>query len=217
LTPGDKEQLLGQVRQAFTDQNFIDRIEIIPDNYLRLGGGFDNLDQVARLYGVDIIALVSWDQLIHTNESVRSLLYWTLVGAYTIKGSSNQVITFVDTAVLHVPSQSLLFRAPGQHRQSRRSTAIRAGEVQTNLARQGFVEAMNEMTVNLDQALDDFNQRVRVEGQVRLVDRRSGQDWHEMNGGQGRIDLAAFLLLLGLAACSWLPSLMRSNDSPVGT
>ena len=203
LTVADQEQLLAQVRQAFAGMNFIGRIEIIPESYLRRGGGFENLNQVARLYGVDIVALVSWDQLIQTSESSRSLLYWTLVGAYTIKGSSNDVITFVDTAVLHVPSETLLFRAPGQHRQSKRSTAVHAGDVQIDLSRDGFVVAMDEMTANLDQALVDFNQRVREEGQVRLVDRQSRRDWHEMNGGEGGFDLLAWLLILLVVGLVW--------------
>ncbi|PKL96022.1 MAG: rhombotarget lipoprotein [Gammaproteobacteria bacterium HGW-Gammaproteobacteria-8] len=207
LTPADQEQLLARVRQAFAEQNFIGRIEVIPQSYLRLGGGFENLGQVARLYNVDIVALVSWDQLVQTSESTSSLLYWTLVGAYTIKGSSNEAITFVDTAVLDVPSQTLLFRAAGQHRESKRSTAIHAGNVQSDLARAGFDIAMEEMTVNLDQALGDFNQRVRDEGQVRLVDRRTGQDWHEANGGEGSFDLLAWLLLMAVVGLALQPTL----------
>ena len=217
LTPADQEQLLTQVRQAFAEHNFIGRIEVIPQSYLRLGGGFENLGQVARLYDVDIVALVSWDQLVQTSESTSSLLYWTLVGAYTIKGSSNEVITFVDTAVLDVPSRTLLFRAAGQHRELKRSTAIHAGNVQSDLARAGFDVAMNEMTVNLDQALGDFNQRVRDEGQVRLVDRRTGQDWHQTNGGEGSFDLLAWLLLLALVAVAWRTTLNKNARKPGGS
>lgn len=200
LSPADRDALLNEVRQTFAQQRFIERIEIIPDSYLRPGGGFNNLEQVARLYGLDIIALVSYDQIIQTTETSRSMLYWTLVGAYTIEGSRNEVFTFVDTAVIHLPSHSLLFRAAGQDRQENRSTAIHAGRVQNRLAHEGFSLAMEEMTFNLDQALVDFNRRVRTEGQVRLVHRRSGRTWHETEGGQGRIGwLEAFFLLALLA------------------
>ncbi|MGY6630538.1 MAG: rhombotarget lipoprotein [Wenzhouxiangella sp.] len=200
LGPADRDALLQEARSAFARQGYIDRIEIIPDSYLRPGGGFTNLEQVARLYGVDIVALVSFDQIIQTTETTRSLLYWTLVGAYTIEGSRNEVITFVDTAVIHLPSHTLLFRAAGQDRQENRSTAIHAGRVQNRLAHDGFRQAMGEMTGNLDQALVDFNHRVRSEGQVRLVHRRSGRSWHEAEGGQGRTVWLEALFLLALLA-----------------
>lgn len=200
LSPADKDALLNEVRSSFARQKFIERIEIIPESYLRAGGGFTNLEQVARLYGVDIIALVSYDQVIQTTETTRSMLYWTLVGAYTIQGSRNEVITFVDTAVIHLPSRSLLFRAAGQDRQENRSTAVHTGRVQNRLAHEGFNQAMSDMTVNLDQALVDFNRRVRTEGQVRLVHRRSGRSWHEAEGGEGSIGWLDALFLLALLA-----------------
>lgn len=211
LSAADEARLLALVRQQFSEQDFIARIEIIPESYLRAGGGFENLNQVARLYGVDIVALVSWDQVVQTSESASSLLYWTLVGAYTIKGSSNEVVTFVDTAVLHLPSETLLFRAAGQHRDSKRSTAIRAGDVQSDLARDGFGVAMDEMTTNLEQALVDFNRRVREEGQVRLVDRGTGRDWHQSNGGEGSFDPLAWLLLLALGYTALRPAPSRKR------
>lgn len=58
--------------------------------------------QVARLYGVDVMALVSYDQVIHTDDTKASLLYWTIIGAYIIKGSQFDTATFVDTAVFDI-------------------------------------------------------------------------------------------------------------------
>ncbi|MEQ1704159.1 MAG: Ig-like domain repeat protein, partial [Ilumatobacteraceae bacterium] len=50
-------------------------------------------------YGLDVIALVSYDQVAHSAETTSSFLYWTIVGAYVVKGNKNDVQTFVDTAV----------------------------------------------------------------------------------------------------------------------
>ncbi|MCL7714706.1 rhombotarget lipoprotein [Stenotrophomonas mori] len=184
--PAEQSALLEKVRSTFKEQPFIERIEVIPGQYLRPGGGFDNLEQVARMHGVDLVALVSYDQIVRTDQNAASLLYWTLVGAYTIHGNRNQVSTFVDTSVFDVASRALLFRAPGTDQRDAGSTAVRVDEVQGRLAGESFTAAMGQMTTNLDTAIADFAVRAREEGQVKLVDRRSGGEWRRGGGGSVR-------------------------------
>ncbi|MGV8960215.1 MAG: rhombotarget lipoprotein [Stenotrophomonas sp.] len=183
VTAADQSALLERVREAFRAQPFIERIEVIPSGYLRPKGGFENLEQVARMYGVDLVALVSYDQITRTDQNAASLLYWTLVGAYTIHGNSNQVSTFVDTSVFDVKTRSLLFRAPGTDQRDAGSTAVRVDETQARLAGESFAVAMTAMTGNLDKAIADFAVRAREEGQVKLVDRGSGGEWRRGGGG----------------------------------
>ncbi|GAB2493580.1 rhombotarget lipoprotein [Pseudoxanthomonas sangjuensis] len=202
LSAADKQALLEQVRKAFIAHDFIDRIEIVPETYLRPGGGFQNLEQVARLHGVDIVALVSYDQVLRTEESAASFLYWTIVGAYTIPATKNQVSTFVETSVFDVASRTLLLRAPGQDQRDAGSTAIRVGDVQRQLARAGFQAAVENMIANLDTSIADFNRKVKEEGQVRLVDRKSGRDWSKRSGGQGSVFPWELGILLLAAALS---------------
>lgn len=183
LTRGDREQLLAKVRETFQAQPFIERIEIIPDSYLRPRGGFDNLEQIARLQGLDIVALVSYDQVADTGETAASFLYWTIIGAYTVPATRNQVSTFVETTVFDVASRTLLLRAPGQDQRDAGSTAVRVGDTRERLGREGFQAAMDDMTTNLDASITRFGERVREEGQVKLVDRRSGNSWRGRGGG----------------------------------
>ena len=199
LTAADRQQLLAKVRDTFKAQPFIDRIEIIPDTYLRPRGGFDNLEQIARLQGLDIVALVSYDQVADTGETAASFLYWTIIGAYTVPATRNQVSTFVETTVFHVDSRTLLLRAPGQDQRDAGSTAIRVGDTRERLEREGFRAAMDDMSTNLDVAIADFSTRVREEGQVKLVDRRSGGSWRGRGGG-GSLGLWELGALLGALA-----------------
>lgn len=206
VTAADKQSLLNKVRDTFRSQPFIERIEIIPETYLRPRGGFDNLEQVARMHGVDIVALVSYDQILRTEESPASLLYWTIVGAYTIPANRNQVSTFVETSVFDMNTRTLLLRAPGQDQRQGNSTAVRVGDVQERLAGESFKSAIDDMTANLDKSIADFSQRVREEGQVKLVDRRSGSDWHRRSGGAGSIggwELGLLLLAAVLLQRRW--------------
>lgn len=199
LTAADRQQLLEKVRTTFLAQPFIDRIEIIPDSYLRPRGGFDNLEQIARLQGLDIVALVSYDQVADTGDTAASFLYWTIIGAYTVPATRNQVSTFVETTVFDVASRTLLLRAPGQDQRGAGSTAIRTADTRARLGREGFQAAMDDMTGNLDGAIEAFSQRVQNEGQVRLVDRRSGSSWRGRGGG-GSLGLWELGALLGLLA-----------------
>lgn len=192
----DRVRLLNDVRAHFANRDFIRTIEVIPDTYLRSGRGFTSLDQTARLYGLDVIALVSYDQVTHSDERAGSFLYWTIVGAYTIKGNKNDVQTFVDTAVFDVPTRQLLFRAPGVSQVKSTSTLVgierdlRAGQ------QKGFEQAMADMTVNLEKELGAFKERIRTDGSVRVT--RAGAP-SEGGGGASDAGWLALVLLLALA------------------
>ncbi|MDP6436251.1 MAG: rhombotarget lipoprotein [Gammaproteobacteria bacterium] len=129
ISEATKAELLAKVKDAFITLDYIQHIEAIPDTYLRSSKGFEGMQQVARLYGVDVMALVSYDQVAVSEDKKSSMLYWTIVGAYIIEGTKNEVQTFVDTAVFDVKTRKLLFRAPGIDKHQSESTAIESIEV----------------------------------------------------------------------------------------
>ena len=144
LDSSTEYELLNKVKVRFSKYRFIDSIKVIPSTYiqhrsLQNGKGFDTLSQVARLHNVDLIALVSYDQLTRSQYNNASLLYWTIVGAYIIPGNENTIQTFVDTAVFDVRSRQLLLRAPGISKLRKRSTAIDVDRVVTKKSLQGLI------------------------------------------------------------------------------
>lgn len=163
LDMADEVTLLDEVAGHFRKYPYIKTVEVIPDNYLEPGGGFANLDALAAMYDVDVIALVSYDQVQNTDEGALSLLYWTIVGAYTIPAEKNTTTTFVDTAVFDVRSRKLLFRAPGISRDQGHSTLVNNSQGLREDSRQGFEDAFQQMTGNLDNALASFRQKVKDE------------------------------------------------------
>ena len=160
LSAGERQQLLEQVAQRFRPRAFIDHIEIIPQHYLR-EPGFDTLRQIGRLHRLDVMALVSHDQLVAREDKELSLFYWTIVGAYVVPGTKNRVNTFVDTTVFDLHSGALLFRAPGVDHDDERSTAVESGGVGRKLSRQSFTRAVDNMTTALDHELDGFVAQVK--------------------------------------------------------
>jgi len=189
LSEAKKDELLNKVRQAFVDREYIERIEVIPETYLRANSGFAGMQQVARLYGVDVIALVSYDQVAATGETTASLLYWTIVGAYVIPATENEVQTFVDTAVFDVPTGKLLFRAPGTDKRQSQTTAVQSTERLRDDRAAGFTAAMADMTTNLMTELDRFE--VRLEDEPALAD----VTWEKGRGGGGALSGATILSL----------------------
>jgi rhombotail lipoprotein len=190
-----KNEVLQKVREQFKGRKYIASIEVIPDTYLRSTKGFDGMQQVARLYAVDVMALVSYDQVAATGDNKLALTYWTIVGAYVIKGTENQTQTFVDTAVFDVASRKLLFRAPGVDSRQRASTAIEAAEVSRTVRAESFSAAMGNMTTNLAAELERFEQRIKDEPEIATVEWKGGS-----GGGGGGTDPA---LLLLLAVFAW--------------
>jgi rhombotail lipoprotein len=184
----DQYELLEKVKAAFVQYDYIDRIEVIPSTYLTGGDGFNTLEQVGRLYDVDVMALVSYDQVTQSVENNAALLYWTIVGMYVIPGNENTVQTFVDTAVFDIKSRKMLFRAPGISKLEKRTTAIGIDETLAEKSMQGFDLAVTDMTKNLDDELARFKVRVKEEKIAKVE--------HSNNYSGGTIDIQFGLLLL---------------------
>lgn len=187
--------LLEKTRAQFVSENFISDIVVIPDNYLMSGGGFDALDQVGRVFRLDVIALVSYDQVSIADDRTSSLLYWTIVGAYLIKGSQNDVSTFVDTAVFDLKTRRLLFRAPGRNELTDTATLVGSVDSMREAREASFERAMADMTTNLTAELDRFEARIKEDRSVVIASRDPSQ-------GSGALDfpmlvaVAALLMLL---------------------
>lgn len=178
LDESSKYQLLRKVKNSFSQHRFIESISIIPSSYLKhhgskTGNGFDTLKQVANIHDVDIIALVSYDQLTRSQQNNASLLYWTIVGMYVIPGNENSIQTFIDTAVFDVRSRKLLMRAPGVSKLTKRSTAIGVDSVMMQKSLQGFDLAFDDMIKNLDIELSRFMDRVQQGNSVKITNQQA--------------------------------------------
>lgn len=196
LTANEKQDLLLRVSKNFVDRDYVQSIATIPDNYLRSAKGVTGMKQVASLYGVDVMALVSYDQMTFSSERDSALLYWTIVGALVVKGNSNEVHTMIDTAVFDVATGNLLFRAPGLHRDQANATLMDSETSLRQLRRDSFVAATDHMITNLDGELDTFREAVHA-GQAAQVEWRQGQ------GGMGSLSWPLVALLLVILLARW--------------
>lgn len=174
-TAADREALLEQIRQRFSSRKFVTEIVTIPDYYLRNSKGFEGLQGVQRLYSVDIMALVSYDQVEHRDENDWSLGYITIVGAYVLKGSHHDVATLVDLAVVDPVTQSLILRAGGTDSRARNSTLVDQPRAAREASAASFATATTQMIDNFDVALTKFEADVRAgKANIRVAKREGG-------------------------------------------
>ncbi|AIW18849.1 rhombotarget lipoprotein [Vibrio coralliilyticus] len=203
LSAKRKHEILSKVRSEFMGLDYVSRIEIISDSYLKKGGGFENLKQISRLYDVQVMALVSYDQVARSSQNNAALLYWTIAGLYLIPGDQNTTQTFVDTAVFDINSSKLLFRAPGTSDVESLSTAVGLEETFHENSNEGFDLAVIDMVSNLNSELDMFKTRVKEENvaDVSYSDEYSGGSFHW-----------SILIFLTLCALLRKPSLLYKRS-----
>jgi rhombotail lipoprotein len=196
LPEAAKTQLLERVKASFGQYDYIGSIEVIPSAYLRPRGGFANLDQVARMFNVDVIALVSYDQIRFNDSNRLAVLYWTVVGAYLIKGDQYDVQTMVDAAVFDVRSRKLLFRAPGTSQVKGSSTLAGYSKEIRGAQSDGYVQAVDQMIPQLQAQLASFKERAKSDPGIE-VDRSQ----YRGGRGAGSFGWLCALLAVGVAWC----------------
>jgi len=185
-----KNQLLENVKVVFESREYVAEITIIPELYLHGSRGYSTLNQIKTLYQLDVVALVSYDQVLNSQESLLGLSYLTIVGAYIFRGTGYNVNTLMDLAVVDVDSQSILFRAAGMSTSKDKHIAYayhkKAFHEKQN---KEFEVAMGQMQGNLVLELDKFEHRLRNRDESEPI---------EVNYRKGYSGGSVSLLLLGL-------------------
>lgn len=174
LVPADQEARLNQrVEEVFKSKPWTHSFKIIPSHYLTRSGGFEDLDQVSKTFGVDVIALISVDVLQFSAPTWYSWTYWTLVGAYVVQGDKNDTTALMDAAVYHVPSRTFLFRAGGLGKVKGSSSWSSREDAFRQQAQQSLELAVKDLSANLDGGVAGFKQDLLkgVRKDVQLVDK----------------------------------------------
>lgn len=193
-----KQALMERIAAGFTQHDFIGNVEIIPTAYLRSGGSFDNLGQIKTMYGVDVMVLLSYDQVQYTDQGLLSLTYWTIAGAYIFPGEKNDTSTMVDAVVYDIASRKMLFRAPGVAQVKGAATLVNQSEELRRDSAKGFALAADDLVVNLNAELDRFKVKVKERPEQIKVTRSAG-----FTGGGDLGPGFAILFLLLASAAAW--------------
>jgi len=166
LSEYEKEQLLERVAEDLRKHDFVGGVEVIPGLYLQPGGSFEDLDRLRGMFGVDVVVLLSYDQLQFSESNGWSVTYLTIVGAWVADGEDNQTQTYIDAVVYDIRSRALLFRTAGAASTGESATAIGTAASLRTQSRQGFDLATDQLVANLDGALSAFGDAA-LTGHVR--------------------------------------------------
>jgi rhombotail lipoprotein len=194
LTEKRRMDLMQEVATYFKKYAYVKDIEIIPSAYLKTHGSFTNLDQIRTMYGVDVIALLSYDQVQFMDQGAISLTYWTIVGAYVIPGQKNDTHTMLDAVVFDIKSRKMLFRAPGTSHIQGNATPVNLSEQLRADSDKGFSIAAKEMITNLDEQLSLFKEKVKERPTEYTVVTSPG--YNSAGTGGGNVDLIMLLLMV---------------------
>lgn len=169
LPESDRLKLGEKVRAAFAGYPFVREIVAVPSVYLEAGGGFANLDRIASLLKLDVIALISFDQVQNAGATGSSFLYWTGIGAYVIQGDQYDILTAVETSVFDIKSRRLLLRAGGVSNIKGSATMVGFSELAREARTRGFDEAMTEMIGKLHAEVKTFREQAPKDPSIRLI------------------------------------------------
>jgi len=161
FTEKQKVDLMKQVSDNFKKYPFVQSISIIPSDYLIPKGGFANVEQLKRMFNVDIIVLLSYDQVQFTDHGFLSLTYLTVVGEAIIRGENNDTQTMMDAVVYDIQSRKLLFRAPGTSQVKASATPLYQDVDLRANAGTGLQIAATNLVSNLQEQLALFKDQVK--------------------------------------------------------
>ncbi len=195
LTSASKSDLLDKVASNFKELDFVSEIDVIPTEYLTHGGSFTNLEQIQTMYDIDVIALVSYDQVQFTDEGFLSITYWTIVGAYVVSGEINDTSTMLDTVVYDIKSKKMLFRAPGTSIVKGNATPVNLSEELRADSLKGFNLAAEEMTINLHSQLERFKEKIKQNPEQVKIVHREGYSGSSTGGAFNLYTLVMLLLI----------------------
>ena len=205
-TPTERERILGSIRSSFSGLPYVSEIVPLPAYYFDVSrtDGMRQLEQLARLQRLDLVALISYDQRTQVSENRRSFAYLTIVGTLFVKGNHNETQTIIDMAVVEPTGRSLVLRAGGISSTANTVTAIDQPGKLRKQQRVGYDQATDALIANFRTELTDFESRVRAgTADVKVVRQaRNG------SGGSGALD--PVLLALTFVAVVFLSRRRRA-------
>ena len=174
ISENEHLELMKQICGGLGQYPALKSAELVSSDYVVARGGFDNLDRLRSLYGLDVIILLSYDQVQFTDEGMLTLSYWTIVGAYMVPGEKIDTRTVMEAAAYDIANRRLLFRASGEGRIKGSSTPINLSEQLRVESNKSFQMAAARLAAALSREVEAFAKKLGAGTAGFKTERRAG-------------------------------------------
>lgn len=157
LAERDRQGLKVAVAAYLEQQPFVSEVTLIPSVYLRPGGSFGNLDQLRRMYDIDVMVMLSYDRTQFVEQGAGSVRYRTLDGEQRLDGRWNDTSTLLQAAVYEIDERQMLFLATGASHVPYTPAGISLSEQLRADSVAGFEQASAELLQHLRVQVDSLN------------------------------------------------------------
>lgn len=171
LSEVDRGSLMSRIAGHFRALPSVAGFVLLPSSSFMPEGGYENLDILAKRKHVDVVVLLSYDQVQRTNSGVLALTYWTLLGAVFIPAEKIETDTMIDAVVIDIASRRMLFRAPGTSNVTSRETPGLWSDRIRGDSTTGFFQAVDDLLPRLEAQLGRFAEKVAENPSEYTVER----------------------------------------------
>lgn len=146
-------------KELLKNDSFINGVLIISTSDIR---DKISLDTIRSMYGVDILAVLSYEQdQRSTRNSFATLMDLAIIPAFIVPSIKLTTSTVVDGKIVHIPSNAIVFRASGLDERSIFSTPASTQDGQPNEESiRGLATAVSDFGNNVSkilEGLEDFD------------------------------------------------------------
>ena len=197
--------------ELLKNKDYVNGVRIISSRDIK---GKVNLNTIRDMYGVDILAILTYEQdQRSTQNSLATFLNLAIVPAYTVPSIKLTTSTVVDGKIVHIPSNSIIFRTSGVNERSTYLTPVSTLEGRPNEESiAGLQSAVSDLGNNVGKilaGLDKFDLSNAVsmnelikEGTIKSATSKT-QNWDKVDAYKrsgGNVGLSG---LIGLFLICW--------------
>lgn len=207
-----KKQVMESVRlELAKHKKCIAVAHSIPSSYLQPQGGIAELERIAGQFDVDVIVLLSANQLQkYERNPLAAFMDVTIVGSYMIPGTTVDTSTLLEATVIHMPSRALVFRTEGSDETHSRATQFGSSGTALNDSVASIEDASKNLVASIGKSLSKFEKFDATRAvAIRtlpnpVVDRQNY--WENVNeykaSGGGAFDIGWIVLIGASAVCA---------------
>lgn len=163
-TLAQRDATIESVRESLRSLPYVSEVAIVPAYYFgnQPGVGFQKLQDMAKRFDFDLVALVSYEQTMYEFQNMRSLGLITMIGKDFYKVDVDQALTVIELALIEPESRAVVMRVAAGDKFGDTTTLLDDWRSQTHVRTVSFDRADDVFVEALRAALPKLRERVTL-------------------------------------------------------